>query len=212
MRACSVEVEIISMNNCALPILACCSLVSCDRIESHKTQRAAPMLPDVVWVRLRGTKVEVPNQDVEEWEIRKAAFIYQTAHMGVSRCFVAAHSVYNAEVTYSGSSRIPDPPAPPVVTDLFIPDNVLNHLNGHGGRVARVSECEVTDQGVTDRASGESGLVVFHLYNILWLSSSEAEIAGAPWAGTTGSADITYHLQKVNGVWQVNGHTVNAVS
>ena len=201
------------MKACLLAGLICCWLVSCGR--ARRPQKAAGEVKksDVVWCRVLERGVTVPNQKAEEWAIRRAIFLHQTKPGGKKGCFLRAQFTRPAEpLHFSNGSKIPDPPRAPVMEDVFIPDALLDELRAAGRKVARASECDVSRNGVKDRASGEGGCAVLIVSDILFVNATEAKVTGGWWRSPERAASQTYVLKKTGGVWVVTGEDGAAVS
>lgn len=201
------------MKACLLAGLICCLLVSCGR--AMKPQKAVSEVKksDVVWCRIPGPSVTVPNQKAEEWAIRRATFLHQTKPGGKKRCFLRAQFTRPAEpLHFSNGSKIPDPPREPVMEDVFIPDALFEELRADGRNVARASECEVSRKGVKDRVAGEGGCALLIVCDLRFLNANEAEVTGGWWKSPESAASFTYVLKKIDGVWVVTGERMTAVS
>lgn len=193
--------------------LICCLLVSCGR--ARKPQKAVGEVKksDVVWCRIQGPSVTVPNQKAEEWAIRRATFLYQTKAEGRKRCFLRAQFTRPAEpLHFSHGSQIPDPPREPVMEDVYIPDALFEELRAAGRRVAPASECVISRKGVKDRKTGEDGCEIFIVCDIRFLNATEAEVNGGWWTSPKSAASYTYVLKKIDGVWAVTGEHMTSVS
>lgn len=196
-----------------LAVLAGCLLISCGRDKTPQKSAGAEDQSDVVWCRVLGPSVTVPNQKAEEWAIRRATFLHQTKPGGKKRCFLRAQFTRPAEpLHFSNGSKIPDPPREPVMEDVFIPDALFEELRADGRNVARASECEVSRKGVKDRAAGEGGCAVLIVSDICFLNATEAEVTGGWWRSPESAASYTYVLKKIDGVWVVTGERMTAVS
>ena len=194
-------------------LLALLLLPACGKAKPQKpTVVRKTQAAEIVWCQIRGEEIRVPNKDAEEWAIRRATVLHQTRELGSRRCFIRAYSVRQAEMKFSKGSQIPDPPSPPIVTDLSIPDSLLVELQAAGRNVADVSECRATKKGIKDKLTGEGGLTLFSIGEIRWLTTTEAEVSGDSWSGPQSAPACTYTLRKVNGVWQVTGEKVGKVS
>jgi len=186
-------------------LLALLLLPACGRAKPQKPTVRKTQAADIVWCQIRGEEIRVPNKDAEEWAIRRATFLHQTRELGSRRCFIRAYSVRQAEMKFSKGSQIPDPPSPPIVTDLVIPESMLSEWQAAGRNVADVSECRATKKGIKDKHTGESGLTLYSIGEIRWQSPTEAEVSADAWSGPQSAPSCTYTLRKVNGVWQVAG-------
>lgn len=201
------------MRACLLAGLICCWLVSCGRARKPHKPVADVKKSDVVWCRILGASVTVPNQKAEEWAIRRATFLYQTKAEGSKRCFIEVKvSRPAAPVHFSRGSTIPDPPRAPVMDEVFIPEAFLEELRAAGRQVARASECDVSKKGVKDRTTGATGCELLSVCDICFLSPTEAEVTGGWWRSPESAASYTYVLKKIDGVWVVAGEHMTSVS
>ncbi len=193
-------------------LLALLLLPACGRAKQQKPTVRKTQAADIVWCQIHGEEIRVPNKDAEEWAIRRATFLHQTRELGSRRSFIRAYSLRPAEMKFSKGSQIPDPPAPPIVTDLVISERMLTELCAAGRNVALVSECRATKKGIKDKQTGEGGLTLFSIGEIRWLTTTEAEVSADSWSGPQSPPSCTYTLRKVNGVWQVTREHVGTAS
>ena len=147
-------------------LLALLLLPACGRAKQQKPTVRKTQAADIVWCQIRGEEIRVPNKDAEEWAIRRTTFLHQTRELGSRRCFIRAYSLRQAEMKFSKGSQIPDPPAPPIVTDLVISERMLTECQAAGRNVAQASECRATKKGVKDKQTGEVGLTLFSIGEI----------------------------------------------
>ncbi len=201
------------MKACVLVGLISYLLVSCGRDGKPQMPVSEVKKSDVVWCRVQGASVTVPNQKAEEWAIRRATFLYQTKAEGKKRSFLRAQFTRPAEpLHFSKGSQIPDPPREPVMEDVFIPDALFEELRAAGRKVASVSECVISRKGVKDRATGATGCEVFIVCDICFLNATEAEVTGGWWTSPESAASYTYSLKKIDGIWVVAGEHMTSVS
>ena len=193
-------------------LLALLLLPACGRAKQRKPTVRKTQAADIVWCQIHGEEIRVPNKDAEEWAIRRTTFLHQTRELGSRRCFIRAYSLRQAEMKFSKGSQIPDPSAPPIVTDLVISELMLTELCAAGRNVAQASECRATKKGVKDKQTGEVGLTLFSIGEIRWLTPTEAEVTADSWSGPQTDPSSTYTLRKVNGIWQVTGEQLGKTS
>ncbi|MBU6178958.1 MAG: hypothetical protein KGR69_04805, partial [Verrucomicrobia bacterium] len=190
----------------------CGLLVSCDRQPDVTTSSQSSKQTDIVWVQIRGAEIAVPNKGSEEWAIRLATVMFQTSRLGSRPCFLEVIAVHQDPPKYSGRSKIPDPPSPPTVTQIHIPDTMLEALRRSGRHIKRTTESQIINGSIVDAESGESGLTIFSVGNILWTSPTEAEVSGGIWSGPEAISGHTYYLRKLDGVWKVVESTMDYIS
>lgn len=87
-------------------------------------------------------------------------------------------------------------------------DEFLKRFADHNPPVYKRSSAAVSpDQGVTDKETGERGLI-FRLYGVKWVSDSEAELDGGFYEiGNNSGLVNTYTLKKISGKWTVTKST-----
>jgi len=187
-------------------------LPGCGKAKVAKKTVRKSQAADIVWVQVQGAGVRVPNQEAEEWAVRRATLLHQTRELGSGRCFVRVYSVRPAELKFSRGSQIPDPPGRPVETEKVVPESWLAELQAAGRNAARAAECVMTKAGVKDKLTGERGLTLCSLGEIRWNTPTEAEVTGAVWSGPKGGTPCTYFLRKVDGAWLVTEERAGKVS
>jgi hypothetical protein len=203
----------------AIAFVATCGvLASCGRPKTASRLSEPDKYSRVVMIQIPGANVPVPNKDAEEWAIRKAMFFYQVKAMKDGPLFLGIESVYQPKtirqpMSVSTSGALvppppPPPPQPPVVTQLPIPDAMIGEIKRMAAAdVRRSSECEITEQGVVDKATGKVQGHLICIRDILWITPTEAEVSGEWWTSPTSLSSERYRLTKTNGVWQVMGTT-----
>ncbi len=133
------------------------------------------------------TATRISRSDAEN-DIREAVFRYQFQHnhSGLQQ----QADVYCLSFGRPGAYRDP-------------PDGFMKRFRDHIPPVKKVSQCEVSPhQGVTDKATGEKGLI-FWITTIRWVSDDEVEVEGGYYeAGTSASGNL-YRVVRQHGRWIV---------
>jgi len=169
-------------------------------------------------IQIPGANVPVPHKEAEEWAIRKAMFQFHAKGMKNGTLFLGVESISQPRIirqpisVSTSGAFVPQPPQPPpeppVVTQLPIPDALIGEIKYMvAADVRRSSECEITEDGVVDRATGKVQGHLICISGILWITPTEAEVSGQWWTSPTSVSHQRYRLTKTNGVWQVMGTT-----
>ena len=148
-----------------------------------------PKYDGVVWVHIRGANIAIPNKTHEEWEVRKAVFTYMMRTPRPEPIYLDVIEIKLSPPTYLMGTKdkrgflLPDPPSPPQVKTIYIPDDVLVALRKQCQNVKRMDADDIVDGAYQHIISG-----------ILWTSPTEAEVAGD---------SGTYFAEKIDGTWQI---------
>ena len=87
----------------------------------------------------------------------------------------------------------------------------MKRFADHQPRVARRSDAKESPDGVTDKITGERGLI-FNVGEIQWISDREVQVSGGYFEAGLSASGNTFYLRKKNGKWEVQREKMHWIS